>query len=435
MTDSPTLREVLASLRAQALLEPKNAPVAPELTIDEVASALTALGQKPLPAAKLGLLRASLSDFDVHAAALRMTANQAQHIKARGARRPKSKSPRETPPESLGIAGLDAMTIGTWAEVARWLIEQAGFTLDERPLVDHGSLLAWRARYTHAKGKHVVVCALRLPQGVALLDADMRRMVTLASNEPDAGLVAFTTAEATVGARLIAREAGADLRDRVEVERLLSGLATAYVREREQLRDDAKAQAKAATATRKKLIASLTAADKSARAAPAAQSASGRAAVRKAAEQAREARQLASQALLAWETLIAAWLATFGERPARDGSLPLLAQPDIWVELGERADHLKKPLVDALRALTKTPGGGDLGYAAWRQAIGEELAARCSALLLRASMIDPSFWQDYAASVNDLALQQASRADNAASHAAARAERARSEMAERAGVA
>jgi hypothetical protein len=281
----------------------------------------------------------------------------------------------------------------------------------------------------------VVVCALRLTQSAPLLDADMRRLVTVAANEPGARLLALTTAEATVGAWLIARASGAELLDRPALERLLAGLATAYTREREQSQDDAKAQAKVAAATRKKLITALTAADKQAKAPLSTQAVSGRVAVRKAVDQAREARRLASQALLAWETLLTDWLATFGERPARDGSLPLLVEPAVWTELAVRADHLKKPLVDALRALTKTAGGGDLGYGAWRQALGEELAARCAALLWRASMIDPDQWREYAAAVNDLALQEASRADNAASHAAARAERAQSQIAERAGVA
>ncbi|MDE3230690.1 MAG: hypothetical protein KGO05_12495, partial [Chloroflexota bacterium] len=198
--------------------------------------------------------------------------------------------------------------------------------------------------------------------------------------------------------------------------------------------DIAKAQAKAATAARKKLLAALTALDEAAHANAARQKATGRPAARKAAGQVEQARRLAAQALMAWDTLLTEWGAAFGERPARDGSLPFSAEPSAYADLAERADHLKKPLMDALKTLAKTPGDGDLGYGGWRLAVGEELAARCSALRWRAQMVDPAQWQDYAAAVNDVALQEATRAENAATHAAARAERARSQLVERVGA-
>lgn len=437
MSEKPTLRELLTALRAQSLLDisEETAITTPAPTDVEIAAALATLGGTELAPAKLALLRASLAGFDLQAASLRMTRAQAQRTLTQRARRTKSKIATGVTSGGLSVIDLDAMTESAWEESARWLAEQAGYTVEERPLLQRGPLLAWRARRERKTAESVVVCAQRLVQGAPLLDADMRHLVSVATNEPGARLVALTTAEATVGAWLIAREASAELLDREGLERLLTGLATAFERERAQSRDGAKAQAKAATAARKKLLAPLTAADEHAKAPLPPQRASGRAAVRKAVEQAREARRLASQALLAWETLVSEWLATFGERPARDGSLPLLAEASTWTELGARADHLKKPLLDALRALSKTAGDGDLGYGAWRQALSEELAARCAALLWRASMIDPAQWQDYGAAVNDLALREASRADNAASHAAARAERAQSQMAERAGVA
>ncbi len=437
MSDGLTLRELLAAGRAQALIESDvvstttdSAPASVE-----IAAALAAFSGQEFAPGKLELLRASLSDYDLQAAALRMTTTQFQRTLAQSARRARNKSATNATSGGLTVAGLDAMTDGAWTECARWLAEQAGYSVEERPLLQHDRLLAWRARRDQESGDTAIVCALRLARGATLLDSDMRHLVTVAANEPGARLVALTTAEATVGAKLIARDAAAELLDREELERLLAGLATAYTRERAQSLNDAKTQAKAASAARKKLLAALTAADERARAPLPSARVSSRAAVRKAVEQARDARRLASQALLAWETLIGEWLATFGERPARDGALPLLAEPSIWNELGARADHLKKPLLDALRALAKTPGDGELGYGAWRQAISEELAARCASLLWRVSMIDPAQWQDYAAAVNDLALREASRADNAASHAAARAERAQSQMAERAGVA
>ena len=156
--------------------------------------------------------------------------------------------------------------------------------------------------------------------------------------------------------------------------------------------------------------------------------------MRTAAAAVEQARRLAAQALIAWETLLADWSSSFDERPARDGSLTLSAEPTAYAALAERADHLKKPLLDALRAVAKAPGAGDLGYAAWRLAVGEELAARCAALRWRAQMVDPAQWQDFAAAVDDRALQEATRAENAATHAAARANAARSALVERVGA-
>jgi hypothetical protein len=437
MSEKSTLRELLAALRAQSLLDASGAPAIADRapTIAEIAAALSALGEPELAPAKLDLLCASLAGYDLQAAALRMTPSQSQRALAHGARRAKSKAATDSASSSLTITDLDAMTDGAWLECARWIAEQAGYAVEERPSLQRDSLLAWRGQRERETGESAIICALRLSSGAPMLDSDMRHLVTVAVNEPGARLVALTTAEATIGARLIAREVAADLLDRDGLERLLASLASSYEREREQSLDEAKAQAKAASAARKKLLATLTAAVEQAKAPQSSQRVSTRAAVRKAVEQAREARRLAGQALLAWDTLMGEWLATFGERPARDGSLPLLAEPPVWVELGARSDHLKKPLLDALRALAKTAGDGDLGYGAWRQALSEELAARCAALHWRATMIDPAQWRDYSAAVNDLALREASRADNAAAHAAARAERAQSQMAERAGVA
>jgi hypothetical protein len=430
MSDMLTLRAALAAARAKALMSTPGAArgeVAP--TLAEVATALAAMGSQELTPGKLALLHASLTSFDAHTAALRLTPSSAQRLLNPGARKPRAKAALGDALGILTAVGLDTMTFGSWAECMRWLAERAGYVVEETPLLTRDTLLAWRGRRGGATGEKVIICARRLEEGAPLLAEDMWRLATIAVSESGARLVALTTAEATVGAQLVARDIRAELIDRGELDLSLAKLATAFTREREQSRRDAKAQAKAASAARKKLIAALTTAGTQAKATLSAQRATGRAAVRKAVEQVRDAHRTAVQALMAWETLAGEWLATFGERPARDGSLPMLAEPHVWTELGARADHLKKPLLDALRAMNKSPGDGDLDYGAWRQALGEELAARCAALLWRVSMVEPTQAQDYASAVNDLALREASRADNAATHAAARAARAQSQMA------
>ena len=439
-----SLRGYLAAHHAQALLTADETPSAAALADAALSEALQAVAQLTLPPAKLALLRASLLDFDVTAAALRLTASQAQALLAGPADEAAHSARRaRVTGDTLTIATLDALTPDAWADFVAWLLEQEGARIEPRPFSRHTGLLAWRAEAaTGQERRRLVICAWRPeamqepPTDWPLLEDDLRRMAALAAGEPDAQLVIVTTAEVTVGALLAARRIGGAVRfvDRPALIGTLAGLTTAYQREQERSQDEMRARAKAATAARKKLLSALTALDEASRIAANTQKATGRAAVRKAAAQVEQARRLAAQALIAWETLLAEWSAAFGERPARDGSLALNAEAAVYGELAERADHLKKPLLDALRTLAKTPGDGDLGYAPWRLAIGEEQTARCLALRWRAQLIDPTHWQDYAEAVNDLALQEATRAENSATHAAARAERARVQLVERIGA-
>ncbi len=433
---SPTLRAFLAARRAQALLADTAAatsePASAALDDATLAEAAQAVAQLTLAPGKLALLRASLAEIDLEAMARRLTATQAQSALAQGAgaaRRTRSAS------DTLTVEALDALTADAWEDFARWLLEQEGARIEPQPFSRHEGLVAWRGEQGE---RRLVICAWRLEPGWALLEDDLRRLAALAVGEPSAQLVILSTAEATVGARLAAQSIGGDgaarLIDRPALVEMLARLATAYQREQARSHDETRVRVKAAATARKKLLATLTALEEQARAEPSATKVAGRAAVRKAAAQVEQARRLAAQALIAWETLLAEWGAAFGERAARDGSLALDAAAPVYAELAERADHLKKPLLDALRALAKTAGAGDLGYEPWRLAIGEELAARCAALRWRAQIIDPAQWQDFAQAVDDLALQEATRAENAAVHAAARAERARSQLVERIGA-
>ncbi len=453
-----TLRQYLAARHAQMALaeqstpaaSPAASPAATPPTDDALlAEAAQAVAQLDLPPQKLALLRASLADFDVAIVARRLTPTQAQETLARATQRA-SRRTRDTggAGDTLTVEALDALTPDAWAEFVRWLLEQEDARIEPRPFAQHVGLLAWRAEQ---RERSLVICAWRpesdIESGIQpsaeprwpLLEDDLRRMAALTASEPGGRLVIVTTAEATVGARLAAQTLG-DVRflDRPALAETLATLASAYQREQARSQDATKLRAKAATTARKKLLAALTALDEQASAAlgaaPGAPKIAGRPAVRKAATQVEQAQRLAAQALIAWETLLADWVAAFDERPARDGSLIFSAEPSVYTELAERADHLKKPLLDALRTLAKTPGEGDLGYAAWRLALGEELAARCSALRWRAQQVDPAQWTDFAEAVNNHALQEATRADNAATHAAARAAHARAALVERIGA-
>jgi hypothetical protein len=428
-TASTPLRAFLAArvaLAALAATAPSALATLDDTLLAEAARAVTGLD---LPREKLALLRASLADFDIAAAARRFTPTQAQAALA-----PTGAARRALPAPvgALTVETLETMTPDAWAEFVRWLLEQEGASVDPRPFAAEDGWTAWRGE---RDGARLIICAWRAEPGWPLLEDDLRLIAPFAASSPGARLVIVTTAEATVGARLSGQMLGeARFLDRGALATALAGLTTAYQREQEHVQDIAKARAKAATSARKKLLTALTALDEAARATPRAQKVTGRPAVRKVATQVEQARRLAAQALMAWETLLTEWSVAFGERPARDGSLTLSAEPSAYTELAERADHLKKPSLDALKSLAKTPSDGDLGYAAWRVAVGEELAARCAALRWRAQLVDPAHWQDFAAAINDLALQEATRAENAATHAAARAERAYSQLVERVGA-
>lgn len=421
-----SLRASLTARHALALVG-EATPKTP-LSDDALIAATRESAGFDLPPQKLALLRASFARFDIEAAARRLTATQAQ---ATLVGRTPTRATRDAD-EGFTVAALDTLTPEAWADTARWLIEMEGARIEPRPFSRHEGLTAWRGEHSARK---VVLCAWRLKPDWPLLEDDLRRVSALAAGEPGAQVILVTTSEATVGARLAAQRLG-DIRivDRAALETSLASLATAYQRAQERSQDEAKTRAKAATAARKKLLAALAAIEEQARAEASGKKATGRAAVRKAATQVEQAHRLASQALLAWETLMAEWLAAFGERAARDGSLPLNTEPATYAELADRADHLKKPLLDALRAVAKTSAEGDQGYTPWRLAIGEQLTARCAALRWRAQLNDPAEWQDFAKAVDHHALQEATRADNAANHAAARAQHARAQLIERIGA-
>lgn len=427
-----TLRGYLAARSAQAALA-SSIPATPAPPDDAtLAEAVHAIARLDLPPAKLALLRTSLAPVDIPASARRLTATQAEALLSERAATSRRTRGADDAADALTLESLDTMTADAWADFASWLLEQEGTRVESRPFTRRDGLVAWRAEQGE---RRLVACAWRTGPGWPLLEDDLLRMAALAAAEPGAALVIVTTAEATLGARLAAQHIG-DVRfiDRPALALALAGLATAYQREQERTQDEAKARAKAAAAARKKLISALTTIDEAARAEAAKQKPTGRAAVRKAATQVEQSRRLAAQALMAWETLVTDWRAAFDERPARDGTLTFTVEAPAYADLAERADHLKKPLLDALRALAKTPSDGDLGYAAWRQAIGEELAARCAALRAHAQMVDPTRWQDYAEAVDNHAFQAATNAENAATHAAARVARARAALVERIGA-
>jgi len=440
---------------------------------DAIAATYAATVGAPLSPAKRAMLAASLHGFDAHAAARRLTLPQLTSITggvAPSAIMATSANTVDTQAHGssdtadaddgsggLTVARLDAMTDETWQAFAQWLLEREGYTVER--LTSAAAAPVWRGerrgagRVGGAAAGHVddegeeddageeasavvIASAVRLSAGWPLEDEAVRRAASTALSEAGAQATLITTAPATVGALLEARRLGVRLLDRAALGERLRGLATAYQREQAQAQRQNQARAVAASAARERLLAALSAVEVAfvGSGRLAAQAVSGRAAVKRAAMEAREAQRLASQALLAWETLLGEWTSSFGERPARDGSLPLLADPDALDELATRGDHLRDALLTAIQKLVTTPIDGELGYGAWRQALGEDLLARIQTLRWRVQATDPDAWQDYAAARDDDALLEATAATNAGAHAAARAQQAYAQLAARVGL-
>ena len=156
----------------------------------------------------------------------------------------------------------------------------------------------------------------------------------------------------------------------------LATVAESVDRQQTTAQAEAKTRARAAIGAYGAMQKALTAAAKRLEAKSAKPHAPASATLTKAREQLRAARIAADQAFLAWETLLADWLGSFGSAPAHDGTLPLLSDASEFAALRERGTHLGSVLADLLRELAATPSDGEMGYSAWRAAVVEEARLR-----------------------------------------------------------
>jgi hypothetical protein len=196
---------------------------------------------------------------------------------------------------------------------------------------------------------------------------------------------------------------------------------------------EAKTRARAAISAHAAMQKALAAATKRIEAKSPRPRAVGKATPAKAREQLRATRISANQAFLAWETLFADWLETFGSAPAHDGTLPILVDASAFTPLRERAAHLGGVLADLLYELAVTPSDGELGYGSWRAAVLEEARLRCAALAAQLQIIDPAQWADFDAACSQARETDALEAEVAARRASARADKAQSQVTQRAG--
>ncbi|HET8906459.1 MAG TPA: restriction endonuclease [Ktedonobacterales bacterium] len=326
--------------------------------------------------------------------------------------------------ESLSVNHLDALPSSMWIAAVEWILSRQGITPGSRR--ENGEVCVWQAQSHEGKA---VVAALRPGKRWATDATEIRQAAAhLQMGQPNTLRMIVTTSPATPLARETADQLGVRLLDNAELERVLAALASAHVRERAHHQSEKQARADAALAVRQELLDTVDAIEKvlaPMRRVPrkGTQAAAGTGASRAVAS----ARVAIERASLVWETLLSDWLGSFGERPARDGSLVIEANRNTFSEMASRARHLQAIVLDAIRQLAATPQSGDAGYTAWRQAILDECAARCDAWRWRIRTYDPAAWADFARAWNAKAAAKAAEATTAAGHATARADKAQAQ--------
>lgn len=332
---------------------------------------------------------------------------------------------RVTGGDALHSGHLDAMSPDIWHAFVVWLLEQEGYSVER---VGVGGLgVVW---YGEGQNGPFVATAFRSDGACGLGTEEVQRAAALRAD--GASVLLVTTVATAEDVREVAARLDVQLIDSVRLGDILEKLGSAHTREREQVLLDREQRVHVATVAREEMLAAVRVLEEALATCVNSRRTSGRPALVGAIAAISKARQLAQQAFLAWETLVADWQAAFGEREARDGSLPIVATAEQLQAYAQRAGHLAEVLKPAFGDIASTPGTGELGYGAWRKAILEELTARCEVLRWRLTALDPSHAQSFVAAHDADALAQAEAAATATTHASARVEKAYAQLETRA---
>lgn len=330
---------------------------------------------------------------------------------------------------ALTIEHLRAMSHETWRECAAWLIEQSGVRLDRAD--DHGDIIVWRGHET-ADDALTTDVALRLPAPLSVSGEDVRRAVAMSGAEDGPPRRIISPSPASADAAREAHRLGVELVDGNALNQHLESLVAHQVHAHEAERTVANARAAHAAHARETILADLHILEEELSRAVNTRRASGRSTVAAAAATICAARDGALRAFLAWDTLVGEWAASFDERAGREDALVMLASDAQFEEMADRAAHLRDAALPALQTISATPGGGQLGYGAWRRTILEELTARCESCRWRLVAIDPVQWTVFSDAYDATALERASAAATSAGHAATRVAKAYGDLAQRA---
>jgi hypothetical protein len=316
-----------------------------------------------------------------------------------------------------------------WRACVGWLLEQQGYTLNAT--TNDKTSACWRGMDTD--GKELFMQALRSAPSHVISERDVAETARLAHEQRLARALLLAAGSPTRAARSLAEASSVRILDGETLRSQLATIAESVDHQQTNAQAEAMARARAAIAAHAAMQKTLTAAAKRLEAKSAKPRAPVSATPAKVRDQLRAARIAADQAFLAWETLLADWLESFGSAPAHDGALPLLSDASEIAALRERGTHLGSALADLLRELAATPSDGEMGYSAWRAAVVEEARLRCVALIARLKTVDPAQWADFDAARPQASETDALEAEIAARRASARADKAQSQITRLAG--
>jgi hypothetical protein len=284
-----------------------------------------------------------------------------------------------------------------------------------------------------ADGKELFIQALRNAPSHVISERDVAETARLAHEQRLDYALLLAAGSPTSAARTMAETSKVRILDGRALQSQLATIAESVDHQQTNAQAEAKTRARSASGAYAAMQKALTAAAKRLEAKSVKPYASTSVTVAKARDQLRAARIAADQAFLAWETLLADWLGSFGSAPAHDGALPLLGDASEFAALRERGTHLGSALADLLRELAATPSDGEMGYSAWRAAVVEEARLRCAALIARLKTVDPAQWADFDAARPPACETDALEAEIAARRASARADKAQSQVTRLAG--
>jgi len=349
-----------------------------------------------------------------------------------GGSRQATRAVRKDSSSALTLEGLACLGPEMWRASVAWLLERQGYALsvlDKNP-----ESTCWRG--VDADGKSLFIRALRSDPAQAIQvisERDVAETARLAREQRLERTLLLAVGAPTRAARALAESSGVRIVDGEILRVQLAALVESADQQQATAQAELKARARAAIGAHAAMQKTLAAATKRIEAKSPKPRATGNATLAKVREQLRASRISADQAFLAWETLLADWLAAFGSAPAHDGTLSLLLDPSAFTSLRERATHLGGVLSDLLRDLAATPTDGELGYSAWRTAAVEEAKLRCTALAARLQIIDPAQWANFDAARSQLRESAALEAAVAARRASARADKAQLQVTQLAG--
>ncbi|HEY7021486.1 MAG TPA: restriction endonuclease [Ktedonobacterales bacterium] len=348
--------------------------------------------------------------------------------KRSGARQASRAGHKDASP-ALSLDGLERLGSAMWRACVGWLLEQQGYTLNSA--TSDALSACWRG--VDADGKELFIQALRNAPSHAISERDVAETARLAHEQRLERALLLAAGSPTRAAHALAEASNVRILDGETLRSQLATIAEGVNHQQTNGQAEAKARARAAIGAHVAMQKTLTAAAKRLESKSAKPRTPTSPTVAKARDHLRAARIAADQAFLAWETLLADWLESFGSAPAHDGTLPLLGDASEFAALRERGTHLGSALADLLRDLARTPSDGEMGYSAWRSSVIEEARLRCAALIARLKTVDPAQWADFDAARPPAHETDALEAEIAARRASARADKAQSQVTRLAG--